>query len=181
MEVVAPFETALREMLLTRDVLERCHRGTLHVMGMILSLVTVRDSTIQRLLADPPLVWKLVAPDDPDAYENELAASGRAASELELLEGEGWQIDLDKSGHGIHYLLTGSDGEGDPPLNLLVSGGKTIGDIEVGYGPARALTSQQVQIASKEAPARSAGRIRHGLRVALFDNKSNRISRCDLS
>jgi len=35
-------------------------------------------------------------------------------------------------------------GEGEPPLDFIMSGGHEIGDIDVGYGPARALTSAQV-------------------------------------
>lgn len=36
-------------------------------MGMCPALCTISDANIQRVLADPPLVWKLVAPDDPEA------------------------------------------------------------------------------------------------------------------
>jgi hypothetical protein len=37
---------------------------------MILGMVTLGDANIPLLLADPPLVWRVIAPDDPDAYEN---------------------------------------------------------------------------------------------------------------
>ena len=48
-------------------------------MGMVVSLSGVRDETIERLLADPPLVWQLIAPDDPDAYDRaRREADGRA-------------------------------------------------------------------------------------------------------
>ena len=36
-------------------------------MSMVVSLSAVRDETIERLLADPPLVWQVIAPDDPEA------------------------------------------------------------------------------------------------------------------
>ena len=36
-------------------------------MGMYLSLAALRQETIDRLHADPPLVWQIVAPDDPGA------------------------------------------------------------------------------------------------------------------
>ena len=38
-------------------------------MGMALALTMLGDRNIDRLLADPPLVWKVIAPDDPEAYE----------------------------------------------------------------------------------------------------------------
>ena len=59
-----------------------------------------------------------------------------------------WQrgdFGLDKAWHGIHFLLTGTAWEGDPPLNFLIRGGTAIGDIDVGYGPARALWSAKVR------------------------------------
>jgi hypothetical protein len=37
-------------------------------MGMVLSLCTLSDLTIARVLTDPPLIWRVVAPDDPEAY-----------------------------------------------------------------------------------------------------------------
>jgi hypothetical protein len=33
---------------------------------MCLCLVGLSDENAKRLLADPPLIWKLVAPDDPE-------------------------------------------------------------------------------------------------------------------
>ena len=44
----------------------------------------------------------------------------------------------------MHYLLTKTQWEGDPPLNFLVSGGAAVGDVDVGYGPAQVLTSTEV-------------------------------------
>ena len=36
-------------------------------MGMYGSLASLSDATITRLHADPPLVWQIISPDDPDA------------------------------------------------------------------------------------------------------------------
>ena len=33
-------------------------------MSMILGLTALSDATIARLLADPPLVWRVITPDD---------------------------------------------------------------------------------------------------------------------
>jgi len=125
-------------------------------MSMCLGLATLSDANIDRVLRDPPLIWRVIAPDDPEPFETARAEQkkptllsrlfGRrrempAATDLELSATEGAGSDLDKAWHGIHYLLTGTSWKGTPPLNLLVSGGRAVGDIDVGYGPARVLTA----------------------------------------
>lgn len=117
-------------------------------MGMYLSLCTLSDDNIRKVLADPPLVWKVLAPDDPEPYEDarsEMAAPNPAIA-LNLAKGEVVDAQLDKAWHGIHYLLTQSAWEGDEPLNFLLSGGSEVGDLDVGYGTPRAFTSNQVQV-----------------------------------
>lgn len=128
-------------------------------MSMCLGIATLDDANISRVLSDPPLIWRVIAPDDPEPLEAARAAKrkptllsrlfGRrqdvsARADLDLsVAGEA--SDLDKAWHGIHYLLTGTAWEGDPPLNFLVSGGRAVGDIDVGYGPARVLTSEETR------------------------------------
>lgn len=107
-------------------------------MSMILALTTVEDSTIRRLLEDPEQVWRVLAPDDTEMHP---------AGQLDLAEGEGTSIDLDKAWHGIHYLLTGTEWEGTGPAAFLLVGGKEVGDVDVGYGPARALSAAEVRAA----------------------------------
>lgn len=128
---------------------------------MCLGLVTLSDDNIARILSDPPLVWLVIAPDDPEPYEEARKASRRKpsllgrifgarqgaageAATLVLAEDELVATDLDKAWHGIHYLLTRTAWEGSPPLNLLVAGGKPVGTVDVGYGPARALSSSEI-------------------------------------
>jgi hypothetical protein len=38
-------------------------------MGMVLGITQLDDRTIERLVADPPLVWLVVAGDDRERYE----------------------------------------------------------------------------------------------------------------
>lgn len=130
-------------------------------MGMCLELITVSDATITKLHADPPLVWALVSPDDPEAVAMARGAAarrgllarlfGRAPAAVErpdtlpLGPGEGSVTDLDKAWHGIHYLLTGTASDGGPPLNALVSGGRELADVETGYGPPRTLTAAETR------------------------------------
>lgn len=81
----------------------------------------------QALLDDPTGVDVLIWGDEVEEEED-------------LQEPE---LDLDKSWHGIHYLLTGtawtiSDGAGSAIL-----GGEEVGE-DNGYGPARILASDEV-------------------------------------
>jgi Domain of unknown function (DUF1877) len=55
------------------------------------------------------------------------------------------RLELDRAWHAIHFALNGSRLGGDAPLNFLASEGTPVGDVDVGYGPARVLTSEQVR------------------------------------
>jgi hypothetical protein len=129
-------------------------------MSMILGLSTAADATIDKLLETPALVWRILTPDDPGVTarsaernqgffarlfrKKETYPVAPQAPDLQLADGERNEADLDKAWHGIHYLLTGSDWGGDPPLNFLVAGGLPVGDVDVGYGPARVFRSSEV-------------------------------------
>jgi len=52
---------------------------------------------------------------------------------------------IDKTWHGIHFLLNGDPWEGEPPLLNAVLGGEEIGTEDPGYGPPRYLTTEQVK------------------------------------
>ncbi|MBX7104741.1 MAG: YfbM family protein [Gemmataceae bacterium] len=55
------------------------------------------------------------------------------------------RLDIDKAWHAIHFLLCGDTWEGQPPLVNAVLGGQPLGDVAVGYGPARYLTPDEVK------------------------------------
>jgi hypothetical protein len=129
-------------------------------MSMCLRLVALSDANIARVLQDPPLVWRVVAPDDPEPYAaaraDELkptllsklfggAERTGTRPDVKMSSAEGFSTDLDKAWHGIHYLLSGTAWEGEHPRNFLVSGGTEVGTINVGYGPARVLTAAETR------------------------------------
>lgn len=95
-------------------------------MGMVLCLRTVSDATLEHVLSDPDSVNDLL--DDATVEDDG------------TLTDEGLHADLDKAWHAIHFLLTRSVWEGKWPEAFLLVGGRQIGDVDVGYGPARGLT-----------------------------------------
>ena len=86
-------------------------------MSMICELFIVPAAAARQVLDDPAKVHDL----------------------LESLMGSGAGLSLEKSWHGLHVVLTGTAWEGVSPLNFLATGGATVGDDDIGYGPARIL------------------------------------------
>jgi Domain of unknown function (DUF1877) len=92
-------------------------------VSMIGNLRLVSAEQLTQLLADPRQIEDFLYESDEPSPDDE---------------------DIDKAWHGLHFLLTGSAWDGHPPLNFLVSGGQEVGDVDVGYGPARAFTAREV-------------------------------------
>jgi Domain of unknown function (DUF1877) len=131
-------------------------------MGLRLTLVTIADVNIARVHDDPPLIWQVIAQDEPDLYAQARApqkpslitrlfgggappAAAPQPPPLTLTAPEGESTDLDKAWHGLHYLLTGSAWEGDPPLNFLLAGGTAV-DTEVADDQPRTFTSSETRV-----------------------------------
>lgn len=55
-------------------------------------------------------------------------------------------MDIDKTWHAIHYTLTGTqyEMEEDDDISHLVLGGTPVSEEDMGYGPARLFTKEQV-------------------------------------
>lgn len=128
-------------------------------MSMICSLRRATAEEIDKLLAEPDLALAFTSGGkfDPGAPEKvgclgrllgvqpgEPVPSISLPSDWPELKAED-ELCLDKTWHGIHFLLTGSDWQGEEPLCYLVKGGQAIGEVDVGYGPARALRAEQVK------------------------------------
>jgi hypothetical protein len=76
--------------------------------------------------------------NNPDAIEDFIYSEESPIDESDDF------LDIDKSWHGIHFLLTGDVWEGEPPARDVILGGETLGE-DVGYGPARFLSVEEVQ------------------------------------
>jgi hypothetical protein len=98
-------------------------------MGMSGCFAAVEPATLEKLLKKPTLI---------EGYLNPKGGKGEPPN----------IVDVDKAWHGIHYLLTGEEAGGEEPYSLVVFGGKAIGP-ELGYGPARFLTPEQVKQIAK--------------------------------
>jgi len=126
-------------------------------MSMIGAFVHATDLEIANLLSAPDQIVGFL-----DQVEESM--DGRA-------------IEIDKTWHALHWLLTGSEYEGEPPLNFIVSGGTEVGDVHAGYGPARAFTSDQVrsiddaleQISTADLLARFDGNAMRDLYPGVWD------------
>jgi len=58
-------------------------------------------------------------------------------------------LDIDKTWHVIHFLLTGEAWGGEAPLANAVLGGTELPETDAGYGPFRYLLPEEVQAVSK--------------------------------
>lgn len=91
-------------------------------MSMIGGFLQVSPADLEALIADPSSMEGRIFTEDQECENG---------------------IEVDKAWHGIHYLLANDAWGGDPPLANAVLGGTAIGD-DVGYGPVRYLTAEEV-------------------------------------
>ena len=107
-------------------------------MSIICNLRSATDAQLQALLQEPEQLEAFL--EDEEDFGD---AAGASFVEL----------DLDEAWHGIHFLLTGTAVEGQAPLDFLERGGREVGEVDLGYGPARCFDSAQVRaIAQALAP-----------------------------
>lgn len=72
---------------------------------------------------------------EPGRVTGQTAGPGAAGTEDPAL-------DLHKSWHALHFLLSGSAWEGSGPAATLLAGGKAVGE-DLGYGPARLVSAAE--------------------------------------
>ena len=92
-------------------------------MGMIGGYKRISQEQLDELLQSPDALEELLFGDE---------------------EADPHQLDVDKAWHGLHFLLNGEPWSGEGPLFNAVLGGTPIGE-DMGYGPVRYLTPQEVR------------------------------------
>lgn len=98
---------------------------------MIGHYVRLPDADLQKILQSPASILEILYPQDDLPFAPER------------------YLDIDKAWHLIHFLLTGKTWDGEEPMSFAVLGGKLIGEVDVGYGPARYLSPTQVEATAK--------------------------------
>lgn len=116
-------------------------------MGVCLIAYSIGPANLTRVLADPPLVWRLLEADDDSAYLQQLALQARPTlwqrlrgqrppaptpQPLVLAPDEGRVLELDKSWDGLRRCLQLLA----PQAPDLFAGDGQVGSFEVGHGPA---------------------------------------------
>jgi hypothetical protein len=77
-------------------------------------------------------------------------------------------LSIEKMWHALHFLLTDDPWHGAPPLGLAILGGTEFGE-DLGYGPARFLTPEQVRAVSAALSALTHAELRQRFDPAKFD------------
>ncbi|EIJ33146.1 YfbM family protein [Thiothrix nivea] len=108
-------------------------------MGVCLHLAAISDANIECLGDNPSLIWTLVQNEQPGTSNT----SERQQSTRKTLYPEPIHLreTLGEYWHGIHYLLCGQAWNGQFPTSFLLDGGSYVGDVDIGYGPARLFDS----------------------------------------
>ena len=127
-------------------------------MGMVLGYIRVSPRNAAALLENPERLRSFLDPTPPRSATEAPSPSGlgsrwwgtsgghrpHTAAPFESRDPKDHGT-ADKSWNAIHYLLTGSAHEGTFPAGFILVGGTPVGDVDVGYGPARLFTPGEVR------------------------------------
>jgi hypothetical protein len=123
-------------------------------MGICCAFIRLSDRNIEAMIRQPNLVYSFLGMqvESLGPIERFIVRMFRrtASSQQDKLEvlpdsrSEDDESDVDKAWHAIHFLLTGTAEPTDNLLGFLCSGGTSIKDTDVGFGPPRTYTSTQV-------------------------------------
>jgi hypothetical protein len=112
---------------------------------MLGRFVEVSEAHLEALIEDPEAATMLFV---SDSILQSLGGSTGGQPSAPSPSTPRATLDVDKAWHGLHYVLTGSAWDADGVLGQIVLGGTEIGEDELGYGPARYLTSEEVDLSS---------------------------------
>jgi hypothetical protein len=109
-----------------------------------LALLRKRPQLIERFLFDEPREAAVEA----TGLMERLRSAFRFTPHSEPIGGareEGDEIDLDKSWHLMHFLLTGSDEGTGTPTSFLNENWPAVGDVDIGWGKAWAIDAEGIR------------------------------------
>ncbi|HSA56100.1 MAG TPA: YfbM family protein [Gemmatimonadaceae bacterium] len=127
-------------------------------MGMVCTLFRVTPAEVDEIIREPDAIHRILRLDEGLAVR-EVRPKGILGFLLRLtpitisevdpdapavkdhVPNPDREIDIDKGWHGLHYLLTGTSGEGKEPACYMIKGGTDLDDEGVG----RVLRPSQVQ------------------------------------
>ena len=125
-------------------------------MSMIGNLARIPEEVRQALHQSPDKILDFLYPEAAEQEPKKpgflsrlfgrqsQTALGKSSMEPFAPLSEEDSTDIDKTWHALHFLFTGSAwGEGFPQ-GFLATAGKPIGDVDVGYGPARSFSPSEV-------------------------------------
>lgn len=119
-------------------------------MSMLYSLRRVSVEQLDALARDPSDIFFFLHGSEPYAPKPGFLARlfggkpAKAPPRAWQAPAEGTVLDLDKNWHILHYLFCRHAWEGPLPQASLLAGGVELGEVEVGYGPARGLRPPEV-------------------------------------
>jgi hypothetical protein len=123
-------------------------------MSMIGCFYALDDGDLNAIIEKPDRLeslWKDLSAQLPEKQPSFIGRLFGAKPKQEVSREPAWQpsqkaeaFDIDKAWQGIHFLLTGSDWEGDGPLAFILHGGREIKK-DLGYGPPHGFTSAEVK------------------------------------
>lgn len=116
-------------------------------MSMIGCFYALKDEDLEAIIKAPRRIHVLsgapLPPEKPSLFGRLFGAKATEEDQWQP-SAEPTAFDLDKAWQGIHFLLTGSDWEGEGPLAFILHGGREISE-DLGYGPAHGFTSSEVK------------------------------------
>jgi|SRR6266850_2761474 len=123
-------------------------------MSMIGCFYALKDEDLNAIIENPKRLRNLwTAPTLTPQIESKPSLLSKlfGANATPKAQSDSWipsekpeEFDVDKAWQGIHFLLTGSDWEGDGPLAFMLHGGREIKE-DLGYGPPHGFTSGEVK------------------------------------
>lgn len=118
-------------------------------MSMLFSLRQVSQNDLDGLMADPRDIFFFL--HGTESYQPRKGFFAKFFGDGNLMPQRQWQapskdslLDLGKNWHILHYLFARCPWGGPLPQATLLAGGVELGDIDVGYGPARALRASDI-------------------------------------